>query len=77
MIVILLNSSVAAEAARGHYAPPSTMKAYGDPHDLASDTNVDLAIFCTQVNIHSATTRSDVSAGEAICKHILKSVRIC
>ncbi|KAI0883062.1 NAD(P)-binding protein [Annulohypoxylon maeteangense] len=66
-IVALLNSSAsAAEAARDSFALPSNVKAYGDPNDLASDTNVDLVVCCTRVDTHSSSTGPSLRAGKAV-----------
>ncbi|KAI1469639.1 NAD(P)-binding protein [Daldinia caldariorum] len=66
-IVALLNSSVAsAEAAREHFSLPSNVKTYGDPHDLASDPDVDLVVCCTRVDTHSLTTGPSLRAGKAV-----------
>ncbi|KAI1400924.1 NAD(P)-binding protein [Hypoxylon fuscum] len=66
-IVALLNSSVsAAVAAREYFALPSSLKAYGDPTDLASDPDVDLVVCCTRVDTHGLTTGPSVKAGKAV-----------
>ncbi|KAI1452402.1 NAD(P)-binding protein [Annulohypoxylon moriforme] len=66
-IVALLNSSIsAAEAARKSFALPPDAKAYGDPDDLALDTNVDLVVCCTRVDTHSSSTGPSLRAGKAV-----------
>ena len=66
-IVALLNSSVAAaEAARTTFNLPSTVKAYGDPHALAADPDVDLVVDNTRTDVHFPTIEPSVKAGKAV-----------
>lgn len=64
-IVALLNSSKeAAEKARSHFNLPSTVKAYGDPAQLAADDEVDLVSVVTRVDKHESLKRSVALVGE-------------
>ncbi|KAI1770041.1 NAD(P)-binding protein [Hypoxylon cercidicola] len=66
-IVALLNSSVsAAEAAREYFTLPFNVKAYGNPDDLATDSDVDLVVCCTRVDTHGLTTGPSLRAGKAL-----------
>ncbi|XXH00941.1 hypothetical protein Hte_007292 [Hypoxylon texense] len=66
-IVALLNSSAAAaEAAREYFTLPSSVKAYGNPDDLAADSDVDLVVCCTRVDTHGLTTGPSIRAGKAV-----------
>lgn len=66
-IVALLNSTVkAAEAAREHFKLASTVRAYGDPDDLAADEDVDLVVCNTRVDTHVLTTKPSLRAGKAV-----------
>ncbi|KAL7936537.1 hypothetical protein V8C35DRAFT_295772 [Trichoderma chlorosporum] len=66
-VVALLNSSKeAAEKARSHFNLPSTVKAYGDPSQLAADDEVDLVSVVTRVDKHYAATEPSIRAGKAV-----------
>ncbi|KAI8625563.1 oxidoreductase family protein [Xylariaceae sp. FL1651] len=66
-IVALLNSSVkAAEAARAHFKLPATVKAYGNPEDVAADKDIDLVVCNTRVDTHILTSGPSLKAGKAV-----------
>lgn len=66
-IVALCNSSVAAaRAAIDHYGLDQGTAAYGDPEDLAADSNVELVVCCTRVDTHYSLTRPSLAAGKSV-----------
>lgn len=67
-IVALLNSSVdAARAAIAHYGlDAKTVKPYGDPNALAADSDVDLVVNCTRVDVHHPSILPSVQAGKNV-----------
>lgn len=66
-IVALCNSSEhAARRAIQHYQLPQTVKAYGDPEDLANDPNVDMVICNTRVDKHKETIMPSILKGKDI-----------
>ncbi|KAL2127594.1 hypothetical protein VTI74DRAFT_10449 [Chaetomium olivicolor] len=67
-IVALLNSSVsAARTAIATYSlPADSVRAYGDPADLANDDEVDLVVCTTRVDKHYATVIDSVRKGKAV-----------
>ncbi|KAB8349872.1 hypothetical protein FH972_023885 [Carpinus fangiana] len=66
-ITALCNSSVAAaEAAIKDFGLDSKTKAYGNPEDLARDTNVDLVVVNTRVDKHYETALPSMRAGKAV-----------
>lgn len=66
-IVALCNSSEdAARRAIQHYNLPSTTRAYGNPEDLAKDTNIDFVICNTRVDKHFETIMPSILAGKDI-----------
>ncbi|KAK7416075.1 hypothetical protein QQZ08_012130 [Neonectria magnoliae] len=66
-IVALCNTSVeAAQNAIAHFRLPKETKAYGDPESLAKDSNVELVVVCTRVDVHHATALPSVKAGKTV-----------
>lgn len=66
-IVALLNSSEdAARKSIQTYNLPSDAKAYGTPQDLADDSNVDLVVCCTRVDVHYDTIKPSVEAAKNV-----------
>lgn len=66
-IVALLNSSEeAAKNAIKAYELPADVKAYGSPHDLAADPDVDLVVCTTRVDVHYDTIKPSVRAGKNV-----------
>ncbi|KAK7417839.1 hypothetical protein QQX98_004314 [Neonectria punicea] len=66
-IVALCNTSVeAAQNAISCFKLPKETKAYGDPESLAQDTNVELVVVCTRVDVHHATALPSVKAGKTV-----------
>lgn len=66
-LVALLNSSgKAAEAAKKEYNLDPTIKAYGDPNDLAADPNIDLVVINTRVDVHFSIAEPSMRAGKAV-----------
>ncbi|KAJ7443158.1 hypothetical protein FB451DRAFT_1568762 [Mycena latifolia] len=66
-IVALCNSSKeAARAAISAYSLPQETRAYGSPADLAADTDVELVVCCTRVDVHHETVRPSLAAGKAV-----------
>ena len=66
-ITALLNSSnEAAEKAITTYNLSSDVKAYGSPNDLAADSNVDLVVCATRVDVHFGTVEPSVKAGKNV-----------
>ncbi|KAJ6619612.1 hypothetical protein B0H10DRAFT_2025426 [Mycena sp. CBHHK59/15] len=66
-IVALCNSSKeAAHAAISAYILPEETRAYGSPADLAGDTDVELVVCCTRVDVHHETVRPSVAAGKMV-----------
>jgi predicted dehydrogenase len=64
-IIALLNSSEsAARAAIAEYKLDPTTKAYGDPHDLAKDDEVELVVVTTRVDVHYSTIKPALEAGK-------------
>ncbi|KAK5702849.1 hypothetical protein LTR97_003795 [Elasticomyces elasticus] len=64
-IVALLNSSVdAARRAIADYKLGDDVKAYGSPGDLAADSNVELVVCTTRVDLHYDTTKPSLEAGK-------------
>lgn len=66
-IAALLNSSQdAARKAIEAYELPNDVKAYGSPHDLAADSEIDLVVCTTRVDVHYETIRPSVEAGKNV-----------
>ncbi|KAM0344149.1 hypothetical protein ACHAPU_007871 [Fusarium lateritium] len=66
-IVALQNSSVeAAQKAIAHYDLPAETKAYGSPDDLAKDTEVELVVVATRVDVHHSSALPSVKAGKTV-----------
>ncbi|KAF5667808.1 GAL80-like transcription co-repressor [Fusarium heterosporum] len=66
-IVALQNSSVeAAQRAIAHYNLPPETKAYGSPDDLAKDTEVELVVVATRVDVHQSSALPSVKAGKTV-----------
>ncbi|KAL6355328.1 hypothetical protein LRP88_10914 [Fusarium phalaenopsidis] len=66
-IVALCNSSTeSAHSAIKTLGLPSDIRAYGNPSDLAQDTNVDLVVCSTRVDRHYATIEPSILAGKAV-----------
>ncbi|KAJ7731806.1 hypothetical protein DFH07DRAFT_846917 [Mycena maculata] len=66
-IVALCNSSKeAAHAAISAYKLPEATRAYGSPADLAADTDVELVVCCTRVDVHHETVRPSLAAGQMV-----------
>jgi predicted dehydrogenase len=66
-IVALCNSSSdAARASIAAFHLPSETRAYGSPVDLAADTEVDLVVCCTRVDVHYETVRPSLAAGKMV-----------
>ncbi|KAK3903623.1 hypothetical protein C8A05DRAFT_14439 [Staphylotrichum tortipilum] len=66
-IVALLNSSAAAaRAAIAAYNLPSSVRAYGDPAELAEDEEVDLVVCNTRVDKHYQTVVESVKRGKDV-----------
>lgn len=64
-IIALCNSSKeAAQKAITTYELPSDVKAYGSPDELAADSNVDLVVCATRVDVHYSTIKPSVKAGK-------------
>lgn len=67
MIVALCNYSVgAAKSAIEIYGLPATTKAYGDPEGLAHDSDVDLVVCNTRVDVHFSTIKPSLSQGKSV-----------
>ncbi|KAL8742683.1 MAG: hypothetical protein Q9190_004878 [Brigantiaea leucoxantha] len=67
VIKALCNSSVeSAQKAISKYDLPETTKAYGDPHDLAKDPEVDLIVCCTRVDVHYKTIKPCIEGGKDV-----------
>lgn len=67
LITALCNTSIAsAQNAISAYDLPPTTKAYGDPHDLAKDPEVDLVVCSTRVDLHHSTIRPSIEAGKDV-----------
>ncbi|KAJ1560163.1 hypothetical protein HK405_008005, partial [Cladochytrium tenue] len=67
-IVALCNSSAeSARAAIAHYKlpDPASIRAYGDPAELARDPDVELVVCATRVDVHHRTVRPVLEAGKA------------
>lgn len=66
-IVALLNSSEdAARRAIESYGLDAKVKAYGSPEALAVDSDVDLVVNTTRVDVHYSTIEPSVKAGKAV-----------
>ncbi|KAI1317920.1 hypothetical protein F5Y16DRAFT_140273 [Xylariaceae sp. FL0255] len=66
-IVALCNSSVEnAKKAIAHFNLPGSVRAYGNPLDLAEDKDVDLVVVSTRVDVHHETARPALQAGKAV-----------
>lgn len=66
-IVALLNSSItAAETARGFFNLPASVRVYGSPVALAEDTDIEIVVCCTRVDIHFQTIEPSIRAGKAV-----------
>ena len=66
-IVALLNSSVeSARQAINTFNLPSETRAYGSPHDLAADPDVQLVVCATRVDKHDVTVRPSIAAGKDV-----------
>ncbi|GLA05461.1 hypothetical protein AnigIFM60653_005949 [Aspergillus niger] len=67
-ITALCNSSVAAaeSAIRTYQLDPATVKAYGNPDELAADPAVDLVICNTRVDKHFETVLASIRAGKSV-----------
>jgi predicted dehydrogenase len=64
-IAALLNSSVdAAKKAIEAFDLGSDVKAYGKPQDLANDSDIQLAVAVTRVDVHYDTIKPSVAAGK-------------
>jgi predicted dehydrogenase len=64
-IAALLNSSVeAAKKAIQAFELGSDVKAYGLPHDLANDPDIQLSVAVTRVDVHFDTIRPSIEAGK-------------
>ncbi|CAK3791526.1 related to transcription co-repressor GAL80 [Lecanosticta acicola] len=65
-IKALLNSSVeAAHRAIECYNLSPEVKAYGSPHELAADPDIDLVVCTTRVDVHYDTIKPSIEAGKA------------
>jgi len=66
-IVALCNSTVqSAKEAITLYNLPDTVKAYGDPQDLANDKDVDLVVCSVRVDRHLETISPALKAGKDV-----------
>jgi predicted dehydrogenase len=66
-LVALLNSSVeAAELAKTTFDLPSKVKTYGDPAKLATDSDIDLVVVNTRVDIHFSVIEPSIRAGKGV-----------
>ena len=66
-ITALLNSTEqAAQRAIEFYGLGSEVSAYGSPHALAADSNVDLVVCTTRVDVHYDTIKPSVAAGKDV-----------
>jgi hypothetical protein len=67
-ITALCNSSVdaAKSAIQQYHLDPSTVKAYGNPADLAADPNVELVLCNTRVDKHYETILPSIQAGKSV-----------
>lgn len=66
-IVALLNSSTeAAKKAIEAYNLPADVKVYGSPQDMAADSDADLVVCTTRVDVHYDTIRPSVEAGKNV-----------
>ena len=66
-LIALLNSSVeTAKQAIAHYNLPPETRAYGNPHDLAADPDVQLVVCSTRVDKHASTVRPSIEAGKEV-----------
>lgn len=66
-ITALCNSSVAAaKSAIETYNLPASTKAYGSPEDLAKDTDIDLVVCNTRVDVHSETIKPSLLRGKDV-----------
>lgn len=66
-IVAICNTSVeSAREAVKLYQLPTETKAYGDPEDLAKDSNVDLVVCSVRVDKHFTAIAPSVRAGKSV-----------
>lgn len=66
-IVALCNSSVeAARLSIKAFGLSPTTRAYGDPQAVADDTDIDLVVNCTRVDVHHKTIMPSVKAGKNV-----------
>lgn len=66
-LIALLNSSVeTAKQAIAHYNLPHEIRAYGNPHNLAADPDVQLVVCSTRVDKHASTVRPSIEAGKEV-----------
>ncbi|KAI7534308.1 hypothetical protein KC331_g12633 [Hortaea werneckii] len=67
-IVALLNSSedAANRAIEAYGLDAATVKGYGDPQALAGDSNIDLVVCCTRVDLHYDTVKPSLAAGKNV-----------
>lgn len=63
---MLISSAEAAEAAKEHFRPPSSIRTYGDPVVLAADPDIDLVVVNTRIDAHVAATRPSLEVGKAV-----------
>ncbi|SCO91016.1 uncharacterized protein FRV6_15144 [Fusarium oxysporum] len=66
-LIAVCNSSLEAakRTIERHQLPPET-RAYGDPHDLAEDKDIDLVVCSTRVDNHYKTILPSTKAGKDI-----------
>lgn len=66
-IVALLNSNVdAAKRAIQAYNLAADVRAYGSPHDLAADNEIDLVVCATRVDTHYDAVKPSLDAGKNV-----------
>ncbi|KAJ6582868.1 hypothetical protein DFH09DRAFT_277700 [Mycena vulgaris] len=66
-IIALCNSSKeAAHAAISAYSLPKETRAYRSSADLAGDTDVELVVCCTRVDVHHETVRPSLMSGKMV-----------
>ena len=66
-ITALLNSTEqAAQRSIEFYGLGSEVKAYGSPQALAADSNVDLVVCTTRVDVHYDTIKPSIAAGKDV-----------
>ena len=67
IIFALCNSSVAAaRAAIEAFKLPASTKAYGNPVDLANDSDIDLVVCTTRVDVHYETIKPSLLKGKNV-----------